>query len=190
MKRWWLVIVLLLSLGINAGILAALAVGKFQGRVEPRRSPVPFEGPMHDARNLARGVGLDTEGSARFRELHREFFETAREQRRNSMGLRRELLSEVTADDPDRDEIEAILRRISESELEMERALVDTMLDARDILDENQEKRYLHFLGSRLMKMDRMDRIDHGPPGGRGRPAGPHGSRERHRPGGRGLGQY
>ena len=185
MKRWWLVIALLLSLGINAGILAALAVGKFQERGQPRRRPVPFEGPMHDARNLARGVGLDNEGSAQFRELHRQFFETARKQRRNSMELRRELLSEVTADDPDRDEIEAILRRISESELEMERALVDTMLDARNILDDEQEQRYVRFLGSRLMRMDHGP----GPSGGPRRPGGPHRSRDRRRPG-RGPGEF
>ena len=140
---------------------------------------------MHDARNLARGVGLDSENAEHFRELHHRLFTAAREQRRLAVELRRELLSEVTAAEPDRDEIDDILLRISESELEMERALVATMLEARDLLDPNQEQRYVRFLGSRLMRMDHGG----GPPGGPGRPARPPGSRDRRRPGGRGEGK-
>ena len=176
MKRWWLVIGLLLSLGVNAGILAALAVGKFH-RQEPRRHSAPFQGPVNDARNLARGVGLEAENAGDFRELHRRLFAAAREQRQRSMELRRELVSEVTAEEPDRDEIDGILLRISEIQLEMERALVATMFEARDLLDTSQEQRYVRFLASRLMVREHGG----GPPRGPGRPDGPPGGRDRRR---------
>lgn len=178
MKRWWLVIGLLLSLGVNAGIVVALAAGRFH-RQEARHR-LPFEGPMHDARNLARGMGLDAENEEDFRELHHRFFTAAREQRQVSMELRRELLGEVTSGEPDREEIDDILLRISESELEMERALVATMLEARDLLDPGQEQRYVRFLGSRLMRMDHGG----GPPRGPGHSPGSIGGRDRRHPGG------
>ena len=150
MKRWWLVIVLLLSLGINVGILAALATGRL-GR-EEARPRTPFEGPMNDGRDLARRMGLDEEGGRNFRELHRRFQERTQEQRRQSMDMRRQLLEQLTAEEPDREKIEDILVRLSEAESEMERALVETTLSARQLLDPEQERRYLRFLASRMMR--------------------------------------
>src|SRR5262249_27100252 len=40
-KRWWLVLALLLSLGVNAGILATLAVARLQPAAAQRAAQVP-----------------------------------------------------------------------------------------------------------------------------------------------------
>ena len=181
MKRWWMVIALLLSVGVNLGILAALATGGFGSRSRPRPLPPPrlsSDGAVHDVGDLARGVGLDEEATREFRSLHQAFFARARESRRTSMEARRELLRELTAPDPDEQRIDEMLSAISRSEAELERAMVDTTLKARDLLGDREEGHYLRFLSSRMMRM------------GGGRPPGgfPPGAQGRHRdrPGRRG----
>ena len=55
MKRWWVVIALLLSVGVNLGILAALATGGFGLRSRPRPDSGPrpsFDGAVHDVGDL------------------------------------------------------------------------------------------------------------------------------------------
>ena len=181
MKRWWLVIALLLSVGVNLGILAALATGGFGLRSRPRPDSGPrpsFDGAVHDVGDLARGVGLDEEETREFRSLHQEFFARARESRRTSMEARRELLGELTAPEPDEQRIDEMLSVISRAEAELERAMVQTTLKARDLLGDKEEAHYLRFLSSRMMRMGGGR-----PPGGF--PPGPQ-PRHRDRPGPRG----
>lgn len=178
MKRWWVVIALLLSVGVNLGVLAALATGGFgqRSRPGPHSAPRPsFDGEVRDVGDLARGVGLDKEATAEFRSLHQEFFARARESRRISMGARQDLLRELTAQQPDRERIDEMLSVISRSEAELERAMVETTLKARVLLGDKEEGHYLRFLSSRMMRMGGGR-----PPGGF--PPAPQG-RHRERPG-------
>ncbi len=166
MKRWWLVIALLLSLGVNLGILSAMAISRLAPE-EPRPSSGRFPQAVGDTRDLARRVGLAEEETQAFRALHQSFFERARRQRRESMELRQRLLSELTADEPNGPRIDDILARLSTAEAEMERAMVETTLQSRELLDAEQEARYLRFLVSRLHHMG--GRPGMGGPGGRRR---------------------
>ena len=182
MKRWWIVIALLLSVGVNLGVLAALAVDRFGPRENRRPQRPPYErfDGVRDAGDLARGVGMDPESTRRFRGLHQEFFESAHERRRQSMELRRELLRELTATAPDRSHIEELLEQIAGLELELEKAMVDTTLKAREMLEGEAQEHYLRFLTSRLM------RVGGGrPPGGfsPGSPGPPGRGRNGRRPG-------
>ena len=169
MKRWWLVIVLLLSLGVNLGILSAMAISRLAPD-ESRPSSGRFPQAVGDTRDLARRVGLAKEETHAFRALHQRFFERTRQQRRASMELRQHLLAELTADEPNRQRIDDILARLSAAEAEMERAMVETTLQSRELLDSEQETRYLRFLVSRLHRIG--GRPGMGGPGGPGGPGG------------------
>ena len=56
MKRWWLAIALLLSLGVNAGILATFAVSRLTAAKEP---PVAEES-RSDRGSRGAGKGSET----------------------------------------------------------------------------------------------------------------------------------
>ena len=62
------------------------------------------------------------------------------------MDLRHQLLSEVTAEAPDRQRIEEILEELGRADVEMERAMVEVTLESRELLDSEEERRYLELV--------------------------------------------
>ena len=171
MKRWWLMIALLLSVGINLGILATLAfqprstggdttVGEGTSgesttsegtataggslitedppRVEGRQPPV--------IRRMADSLGLEGEKRAAFTEVQRTFFEQTLAARSRMARLQREIRLEVTSDAPDRAALDQLLVELSTAHTDLERAFVTNLLDSRELLDGDQEQRFMHFL--------------------------------------------
>ncbi len=169
MKRWWLVIALLLSVGVNVGILATLAFQSLSadrdaGTEEPgtevgtdtvgtgtvdgstRRSP-PREARFPPViTRMANELHLEGEKRAAFIEIQREFFEQTLAARGRMEHLQREIRREVTSGDPDREGLERYLVELSASHADLERAFVNNLLDSRELLDSEQEKRFMHFL--------------------------------------------
>ncbi len=162
MKRWWLVIALLLSVGINLGILATLT---FQGRSsdtpaaggEPARAIPDGEiaggpGPPSNSerlpviRRMADELGLGGEQRATFIEVQRAFFEQTLGARSRMARLQREIRREVTSENPDRDALDRLLVELSAAHTDLERAFVTNLLDSRKLLDPGQERRFMHFL--------------------------------------------
>jgi len=156
MKRWWLVIALLLSLGANIGILASRA---FQPRPappaalppppDPMAPPDPLatpEGRMPVIQRMADELGLEGEKRAAFVEIQRTFFEQTLAARSRMARLQREVRGQVTAEEPDRDQLDEILVELSEAHTDLERAFVRNLLDSREILGPEQERRFMGFL--------------------------------------------
>lgn len=172
MKRWWLVIALLLSLGLNVGILLTLAVDRhataghpaWWGRGRPgmeRPGPPGGERPGSPRlERLAGELGLQGEARERFVAIQRHFFEAAVAAHRRRMGLQRQLREELTAPAPDRQRVEKLVEALGENQLAFEKAFTASVLDTRELLDPEQERRYLRFLG-RLRGV-----LGEGPPGG------------------------
>ncbi len=174
MKRWWLVIALLLSVGINAGILATLA---FQARSpssgasgsgasgsgasgtgvedalpsEINAGGVEEPAPRPERqppviRRMADELGLEGERRAAFIDVQRAFFEQTLDARSRMARLQREIRREVTSGDPDRDVLDRFLVELSAAHTDLERAFVTNLLDSRELLDGDQERRFMHFL--------------------------------------------
>ncbi len=167
MKRWWLVIALLLSVGVNLGILATLA---FQarsdggdataGRPAVRGTNLEDGVPPGSAgeppsrgdrsppviRRMADELGLEGEKRAAFTEVQRTFFEQTLAARSRMARLQREIRGEVTSEAPDRDALDRLLVELSVAHTDLERAFVTNLLDSRELLDSDQEKRFMHFL--------------------------------------------
>lgn len=144
MRRWWLVLALLLSLGINVGILAVLAIH----RLRPPQPPQPLA-PVAAAgvERLADHLGLEGAERRRFVELQREFFDATRQRRERMVRLRRELARELTSRSPDRRRVEEILAELAGTYAEVEGAFAHLVLDSREVLDPRQQRQYLRFLG-------------------------------------------
>lgn len=162
MKQWWLVIVLLLSIGMNVGLLLGGAVRQKApldeaplpgppGREAPRpgdeRMP-PFVG------RLAEELQLEGADRERFIEIQRTFFSEVFTARREVVEHQRELRSELLSDEPRQEQIESLLEASSRAHRALERAFVDNILRSRELLDADQERQLVHFL-ERLHDMRR-----------------------------------
>jgi Heavy-metal resistance len=150
-KHWWLVIALLLSVGVNVGVLGIVAANRWG-----KRAPAPAPGPEVPVQQggfapervvqLADRLGLDGEPRRKFISAQAQFFaETVRlrtEQAEIQRGLRRELM----APRPDRARIDASLQESARAFLEIEKALATNVVESRKLLTPGQDEQFLRFL--------------------------------------------
>ncbi len=160
MKQWWLVMALLLSVGINIGILAGRAwpgrgaVDNGGGTVEGPEAEAPPADPRTSWRGrqprfverMATELGLEGEDRERFIERQASFFEQTVTARIQFGRLQNELRRELIEGRSDRDRIDALLEEIAAAHIELERAFVDNLFDTREILTPEQQRRFLYFL--------------------------------------------
>lgn len=108
------------------------------------RLPPPVERRLA---GVARELGLDGAERGAFLELQRDFFRrfvhSRRQVRRLQGELRRLLLSEAA----ERRQADALLERLVAAESEAERAFLDHYFAVRELLDEEQMRRYRRVLG-------------------------------------------
>src|SRR6185436_4560766 len=114
-RRWGLALALLLSLGVNVGILATLAVRHAAPPDRPRPEeprPVPSDNTEEPLRvvHLADRLGLEGEQRRRFVRLQGRFFAETSRLRTEQAETFRELRRELTAPEPDRRRIEELTR--------------------------------------------------------------------------------
>ena len=163
MRRWWLVIALLVSLGVNAGILATLAAsGRIGGPVRPLAGvpagppgalgPAGEQGPRLPAaagwrlERLADELGLAGEERERFVDLQRRMFQDGIALARERFALQAELRRELLAAEPDRERIETLIGEIAAVFTRLEENTASGILDTRELLDPEQERRYLRVV--------------------------------------------
>jgi Spy/CpxP family protein refolding chaperone len=153
-RRWWLVIALLLSVGVNVGILATLATRRLDRperqppppREEPAPPPGPEEGGPPRASRLADRLGLEGEPRSRFLSLQQQFFEQTVRIRLHMAETQREVRRELMSPEPDRQKIDALLKDSARDFLDLEQALAKNVVATREILDPEQEEEYLRLI--------------------------------------------
>jgi hypothetical protein len=145
-KRGWLLVVLLLSLGVNLGLVGSLLAR----RTGPERwqSDRPAEGRRPEAlgRRLADRLELEPDERERFVAIQRSLFERTTEGRREITRIRRELRREVLLSEPDRPRLDALLEDLAHEEAALNRAFVAAVLESREVLGERRAAAYLRFL--------------------------------------------
>ncbi|MEM7480853.1 MAG: hypothetical protein AAF481_06740 [Acidobacteriota bacterium] len=177
MKRGVLVILLCLALGLNLGIFAMQLVGHFGERQERREARhlrhgesalehPPQRGPWERRGRRFRESGerggrwaerlqgrladsLELEGDSRerFLELQQELMRSSLEKHRRRHRLEQELRQELIAETPNEARIDELIDEIATSFSEAERTTARLILESRQLLDEDQQRRYLGFLG-------------------------------------------
>lgn len=136
MRRFWLIFALLLSLGINLGIFAAIALNRLR---PPRPAAVGIE-------QMAERLELAGEVRRTFVEHHRQFWDLREDTREKLAALRRELRAELLAERPDLEKLEAAIRRSAELNREQEIAFAHLVVETRRVLDPDQRRIYQSFI--------------------------------------------
>lgn len=157
MRRWVLALALLLSLGVNIGILATLTVRRAapdRPRPEERRPIPPSPGAETGetpprATRLADRLGLEGEQRRRFLRIQARFFTETIRLRTEQAEVFRELRRELTAPEPDRRKLEELTRASARAHLALQQAMARNVIATREILDPEQERLFLDVI-SRL----------------------------------------
>jgi hypothetical protein len=150
-RRNWLFLALLVSVGINCGLLGMglmrhrmLAGSDRSDRFE--RAERGERLPGRQGVRLADRLDLEGVERERFLGLQRTLAETVHAGRLRIDDSRRELRRELTSPDPDRDRVETLLNGIGKEQDALDRALVENVFAARDLLEGEAEREYLRFV--------------------------------------------
>jgi Spy/CpxP family protein refolding chaperone len=163
MRRHWLFLALLLSVGVNCGLLGmgiarhrmmerstgAERGDRAQGdRTDGERlhGDRPRDDRPRDGARLADRLELTGESREKFLLLQRELAERVRAGRTSIDSSRRELRHELVSAEPDRARVEELLSAIQREQDALDRALVANVLAAREVLDPPAEREYLRFV--------------------------------------------
>lgn len=156
MIRWWLVIALLLSVGLNVGILATIAAHR--PGPPPAREGRPPQGGQNPANpanidpvprlgRLADRLKLEGDQRRKFLDVQWNLYQESTRQRLQMNEVHRELRRELTRPTPDRQRVEALLKESAGIHMALERALVSNILSTRELLGPEKEKEYLKIIG-------------------------------------------
>jgi hypothetical protein len=142
-KRWWLVLALLLSLGVNVGILATIAVA----RLRPQNAKVTQPPAEKRLAVLADRLGLAGEERQRFLFLQRRFFAATSRDRKRLQQVYREIRRELISPQPEPGHLEALLTESSQLYLKIEHSVTANVLETRKLLTPEHETVYLDLIG-------------------------------------------
>jgi hypothetical protein len=145
-RRGWLLLALLLSLGVNLGLIAgAVARRRAIDRWEAVRTG-EWRPPEGVGRRLADRLDLEAGERERFVAVQRRLVESTITGRRRIAELRFELRGELLAERPDRARIDALLDELAGAEASLDRAFAESVLESRAILGERRAEAYLRIL--------------------------------------------
>ncbi|HVT58144.1 MAG TPA: periplasmic heavy metal sensor [Thermoanaerobaculia bacterium] len=144
MRRWWLAIALLLSVGMNLGLFVAMALS----RPEFLRTQEAVLRPGNPGQlwRLADRLGLKGEARERFLERNRRFWKETAGPRQRLPEIRKLVRAELIRDHPDPARLEALQREAADLFLTLERSLTETVLDSRAMLSPEEERRYIDLI--------------------------------------------
>ena len=150
MKRWWWVVGLCLSLGLNAGILTTLAFQKTRSVEEPGTS----QPPPPDFRRLADRLDLTGQPRIRLGELQRRLMEEVLFHRRAVEQIRQDLRHELRRSRPEEARVNQLVSELAEHYAALEGALAHHILEARELLPQEKERLYLEMVGRFLSRQE------------------------------------
>src|SRR4051812_42510703 len=132
MKRWWLVIALLLSVGLNIGIFAVIAARRLgpglRGPKPRAEMNNPAADPLPRLPRLADRLGLEGEERRRFLDLQWNLYQETSHLRLQLGEVHRALRRELIRPTPDKAEVDRLLAESARIYLALERALVSNVL--------------------------------------------------------------
>jgi hypothetical protein len=159
-RRWWLVIALLLSLGLNVGILAAVGARRALLMAKPNAARQQQGGnangggnanntdPVPRLTRLANRLSLEGDQRHKFLDIQWNLYQETARLRLQLNEVHRELRRELTHPNPDRQRVEGLLNDSSRIYLALERSLVNNVFATRDLLGPEKEAEYLKIVGS------------------------------------------
>ena len=115
------------------------------------RTKARFERPRDGDRQppverLANHLEVEGEIRERFIEIQQDLFRTTRQHQQALHDLRSELRTEVASENPDPHRVEELLNEIGALHMNLDRAMVESVLATKKILDPGQQRRYFRVL--------------------------------------------
>jgi Spy/CpxP family protein refolding chaperone len=155
MSRWWLVIALLLSVGLNVGILAAIGARRAampgpqesQPQNQADAAKPANNDPVPRLARLADRLKLEGDTRRKFLDIQWNLYQETTRLRLDLGEVHRALRKELTRPDPDRQKVEALLTESSRLYLALERSLVNNVFATRELLGPEKEAEYLKVVG-------------------------------------------
>lgn len=144
MKRWWLVVALLASLGLNLGLVGVQIARAKRAAAWSGERPEP--GGADPGARLAERLRLEGGERERFLDLQRRLARAVRDEREGIGRLRHQLRGELIAAEPDRQRIDRLLAEIASRQAALDRAFVDNVLESRRQLSGRALRAYLGFV--------------------------------------------
>lgn len=141
MRRGWLVVALLLSLGVNLG-LAGVQVARSRALARWAAERPGFE----PGARLAERLDLAPAERREFVAVQRRLLERVRFERAAIQRLRDQIRAELLSESPDRARLDRLLEEVSSHERQLTRAFVESVLESRRNLPPEALERYLRFL--------------------------------------------
>jgi len=143
MRRRWLFVALLLSLGLNAGLLGAWL---YRQQHRPPARPFPWGEGKRPFVTMADRLELASPVRERFLEQQRIFFALTEADRCELAEARRELREELARPEPDPALIDELLSESAELNAALDRAFVENVLVTCELLGPEERQRYLSLL--------------------------------------------
>lgn len=146
MRRAGLVMALLLSVGINLGLVlsALLATARSSDSRPASHSGTFIEGGRLP--RLADELGLAGEGRQRFIARHQRYFNEARQPREKLRELRAALSQELFANPVDEAKVDALVKSIHQELTRFDELTVRLVLDVRLLLPADRQDTYRSFV--------------------------------------------
>lgn len=149
MKSKWLIIVLVFSVAVNAAALITIGYqwSKQWWKHHPLSKP-PFSEFHREM--LRRKLDMTEEQYRKVKVAH-DKFDKEMETMQSSLRAKREaLFHQLRAHDPDRAEIDTLLVEIAALQADLERRVVDNLLEMKDVLTPEQRKKLLSLIDHRF----------------------------------------
>lgn len=144
MKRGWVWVALLLSVGVNIGVLATIGVSRMRSQSRWERTQGEPRQPPYE--RLANHLGLEGEGRDQFMQVQQRLFRITRQNQRTLQGLQGELRREIMGENPDSAKVDELLNRIGDIHRDLARELTESVLATRELLSPEQQRRYFRVL--------------------------------------------
>ena len=162
MKSKWIIVLLIFSLAVN--MAAVVTIGIQWSRHFTRHHPL-HEEPPFSARHremLRRRLDLTDDQFRAVQDVH-DGFADEMEAKHNVLREKRAALFELLrAPDPDRERIDSLLVEISVHQADIERNVVDNLLELKDVLTPAQREKLLSLIDHKFQGFRKH--FKHGPP--------------------------
>lgn len=175
MKRWILVVLLLLSVGLNIGLLAQRGgerrerQERREARLEARQNPGNAESRAARERpmlkrlldRMVEEVGVAGEQRGKFVAIQESFFDRTLATREKLRQSQRALRDNLSSPQPDRALAESQAAEIAAAQKEVEAAFIESFFATSAILDPDQQQRYSKLVSElRRLRWDRHGRSE------------------------------
>jgi len=142
MRPKWLILILILSLAINAGVLAFMGYHYYVNASTPSTAPCPMSpGDSH----LYQSLGLSKSQLSRMEPVAQEFHSRLAKLGAAMEG-KRELLLDLIAKGGDPASIENLRREIASIQDEIQRDVITHITELKKIFDPDQQQRFFDLM--------------------------------------------